>query len=206
MRKALLLVFFLSVSDAQAEQPISTTAEQCLSCHRTPSGAIDIVGLEALKSLPQEWPFLFEDQFDLNGDGIAGTMRFVSGENGPRIGVFGRSLAAGRFEDFAHIAGAAHGIEIAGPEVMDQLRAAFEARSPDPAFPFSTRAEQERFEARGCASCHVTETFEHEGRHYMPLSDFLLHDVGDGPRRTTPLWGCSTCLTAPGHAAISEDN
>jgi hypothetical protein len=33
----------------------------------------------------------------------------------------------------------------------------------------------------------------------MPLSDFLLHDLGDGPKRTAPLWGCPECLDAAGH-------
>lgn len=45
----------------------------------------------------------------------------------------------------------------------------------------------------------MTDTYEHSGRTYAPLSDFLLHDLGEGPVRTAPLWGCATCLEAPGH-------
>jgi len=171
---------------------------QCLSCHLTASGEIDIVGLSALEGLPEEWPFLFEDAFDLDGDGIAGAMRFVSGAEGPRAGLFGAALAAGRFEDFAKIAAGAHGIPIRDAAGMARIRAAFEALSPDPGPP--DPAALARFEARGCAACHVTRRFEHAGRSYMPLSDFLLHDLGDGPRRTAPLWGCPDCLAAPDHA------
>lgn len=171
---------------------------QCLSCHLTGTGAIDIVGLTALEGLPEEWPFLFEDAFDLDGDGIAGAIRFVSGADGPRAGIFGAALAAGRFEDFAKIAAGVHGIPIRDAAEMARIRAAFEALSPDPGLP--DPAALARFEARGCASCHVTRSFEHEGRTYMPLSDFLLHDLGDGPKRTAPLWGCPECLTAEGHS------
>lgn len=170
---------------------------RCLSCHLTETGEIDIVGLSAMESLPEEWPFLFEDAFDMNDDGIAGVMRFVTGTGGARAGIFGEALAAGRFEDFASIAAGAHGIVIRDAAEMARIRAAFEARSPDPDLPDPSALAQ--FEARGCAACHVTHSFEHEGRAYMPLSDFLLHDLGDGPKRTAPLWGCPDCLTAPAH-------
>lgn len=170
---------------------------QCLSCHLTPAGEIDIVGLTALAGLPEEWPFLFEDAYDLDGDGIAGAMRFVSGADRPRAGIYGEALAAGRFEDFAKIAAGVHGITIRDGGEMARIRAAFEALSPDPGLP--DPAALARFEARGCAACHVTRSFTQDGRTYMPLSDFLLHDMGDGPRRTAPLWGCPDCLDAAGH-------
>lgn len=157
------------------------------------------MGLSALRGLPEEWPFLFEDAFDLDEDGIAGQMRFVSGSDGPMIAIFGQSLAAGRFEDFASIAAGAHGLTIDGPDEMASIRKAFEAYSPDPGLPFGSAEDQARFEARGCASCHVTRRYEYNGREYMPLSDFLMHDLGEGPRRTAPLWGCADCLSAPGH-------
>ena len=172
------------------------TVTRCLSCHLT-EGRIDIVGLRALNGLPEEWPFLYEDAFDLDGDGIAGTLRFVSGADGPLPGVYGEALAAGRFEDFAEIAADVHGIPIAGAAEMARLRDTFEFLSPDPDLPDAT--DLGAFEARGCAACHVTRVFEHEGKTYRPLSDFLLHDLGDGPRRTAPLWGCPECLTAPAH-------
>lgn len=191
-----LAAALLAAGVAEAD-PRPTAAERCLFCHQRPGGEIDIVGLGAMAGLPHEWPFLFEDAFDLDGDGIAGVLRLVSGEDGPIVAWYGRSLAAGRFEDFAHIAGAAHGIDVSDPDVLAGVRAAFEARSPDPAPPAAEAVA--RFEARGCASCHVTRTFEHEDRVYMPLSDFLLHDLGDGPVRTAPLWGCPGCLEAEGH-------
>ena len=199
----LLAALGLSASAATADPGPSLpdmgggTVAQCLSCHLTAAGEIDIVGLTALEGLPEEWPFLFEDAFDLDGDGIAGVMRFVSGAHGPRAGIFGEALAAGRFEDFAKIAAGVHGIPIRDAAEMARIRAAFEALSPDPALP--DPAALARFEARGCASCHVTRRFEHAGRTYMPLSDFLLHDLGDGPKRTAPLWGCPDCLDGAGH-------
>ena len=207
MRLRLIAVLGLAATAAAADPGPSLpdmgagTVAQCLSCHLTAAGEIDIVGLTALEGLPEEWPFLFEDAFDLDGDGIAGVMRFVSGADGPRAGVFGEALAAGRFEDFAKIAAGVHGIPIRDAAEMARIRAAFEALSPDPGRP--DPAALARFEARGCASCHVTRRFEHAGRTYMPLSDFLLHDLGDGPKRTAPLWGCPGCLSAPGHPGLA---
>ncbi|MEL7300808.1 MAG: hypothetical protein AAFM92_10525 [Pseudomonadota bacterium] len=204
MRRALALSLAFLGSAAWAEPPGDGTnlVAQCVSCHLTPDGGIDIVGLAALKGLPEEWPFLFEDAYDLDDDGIAGRMRFVSGKEGPSVGIFGSALSAGRFEDFASIAAGAHGITIRGEAEMRRLNAAFEVLSPSPGLPFATDDDQARFEERGCASCHVTRTFEHAGETYMPLSDFLLHDVGDGPRRTAPLWGCPSCLKSQGHEGL----
>lgn len=185
---------------AVAADPALSPAERCLACHVDAEGRLDIVGLRALDGLPPEWSLIYEDGFDLDGDGIAGVARYVSGPDRPLAAKFGRSLAAARFEDFALIAGAAHGISITDPGAMAAVKAAFEARSPDPDLPFEDIAAQQRFEARGCAACHVTRSFEYRGRTYMPLSDFLLHDLGEGPRRTAPLWGCPACLDAPGHS------
>ncbi len=179
--------------------PVEDAVAECLSCHVDEVGRLDIVGLRALSALPPEWPFLFEDTYDLDNDGIAGTMRFVSGRDGPMSAKFGQSLAAARFQDFAHIAAAAHDIDLSAPGTMARLQAAFQARSPDPVSPFRTAEEIAAFEARGCASCHVTRSFTFEGQTLMPLSDFLLHDLGDGPRRTAPLWGCRGCIAADPH-------
>ena len=187
----------LLLAGAAEADPRWTAADRCLACHLTTDGGIDIVGLSAMEGLPPEWPYLYEDAFDLDGDGIAGVMRMVSGEAGPVVARYGRKLAAGRFEDFAKIAGAAHGIDVSDTAVLAGIRAAFEARSPDPAPPSDTALA--RFEERGCADCHVTRSFEHEGTRYVPLSDFLMHDLGDGPARTAPLWGCDECLEADGH-------
>ncbi|MEL6913197.1 MAG: hypothetical protein AAFP13_01720 [Pseudomonadota bacterium] len=195
---ALLAIAPLAVAEPLRDSGASVVAK-CLSCHMTDAGGVDIVGLAAIEALPPEWPFLFEDAFDLDGDGIAGQMRFVSGGGYPLAGRFGEKLAAGRFEDFAEIAAGAHGLSISGPEEMARIRAAFEILSPDPGLP--EPAALARFEARGCGDCHVTRTFDHDGRTYMPLSDFLLHDLGDGPVRTAPLWGCPACLDTPGHEA-----
>lgn len=192
-----VLAAALLAATAAGADPRPSAVDRCLACHLTPEGTVDIVGLGAMEGLPPEWPFLYEDAFDLDGDGVAGIMRMVSGEDGPIVARYGRALAAGRFEDFALIAGAAHGIDVSDPVVLASIRAAFEARSPDPAPP--PEAALRRFEARGCADCHVTRAFEHEGRRYVPLSDFLMHDLGEGPVRTTPLWGCPGCLDAPGH-------
>ena len=170
---------------------------RCLACHLGDDGALDIVGLDAMRSLPPEWTILWEDAFDLDGDGIAGTMRYVSGGDGPIVGLYGSGLAAGRLEDFARIAGVAHGIDVSDPTAMNAVLDAFLALSPDPA-PMDPLALA-RFEARGCTDCHVTHEFEHEGRAYAPLSDFLLHDLGEGPVRTAPLWGCGDCLEGVGH-------
>ncbi|MEO1732568.1 MAG: hypothetical protein AAFR45_02910 [Pseudomonadota bacterium] len=193
--KHLALVFgVLLASHGVVASAQMDPVQRCLSCHLTDDGGLNIVGIRALSALPSEWPYLFEDAFDLDGDGIAGRMRYVSAADGPLAAKFGQTLAAARFEDFALIAGAAHDIDLTAPGSLAAVQAAFETLSPVPSTPFPDRAAQTRFEARGCARCHVTETFEFKGRSYMPLSDFLLHDLGDGPRRTAPLWGCSTCV------------
>lgn len=196
-RAALAAALAVSAGSPGAADPRPDPVTRCLSCHLTEDGAVDIAGLAALEALPPEWPLLFEDAFDLDDDGVAGRVRHVSGDGRPLIGRYGRELAAARFVDFAGIAATAHGIPIDGTDTLDRIHEAFEARSPDPVP--TDPAALARFEARGCASCHVTEAFEHEGRIYRPLSDFLLHDLGHGPVRTAPLWGCPECLDAPGH-------
>ncbi|MGF1446709.1 MAG: hypothetical protein ACFBRM_11005 [Pikeienuella sp.] len=202
MRRAGLLgaALLIATAAAAAAAPPHAAVDQCLYCHLDEAGTLDIVGVRALAGLPAEWPFLFEDAFDLDGDGIAGAMRFVSAGERPRAAKYGQSLAAASFEDFALIAGAAHGIDLSQPAVMAAVKRAFQERSLDPQLPFATLEAQARFEARGCAACHVTRSYVYQGKTYMPLSDFLLHDLGAGPRRTKPLWGCPDCLTGPGHA------
>ena len=166
---------------------------QCLSCH-IEDGALDIVGVADLQHLPESWPLLFEDAYDRDGDGVAGRVGFVSGGGEPLIGKWGRRLAAARFEDFAKIAGAAHQIPVDG--AADAILAAFAAFSPPPVSPFATPADLAAFEEKGCAACHVTRTYRIGARAVMPLSDFLLHDLGEGEVRTAPLWGCdAACLT-----------
>ena len=199
MRVGIASVFCLFLVGASGVAEAPDPVEQCLACHIDEDGRFDIIGVRALSALPPEWPFLYEDEFDLDGDGIAGRMRYVSADPVPMVAKFGESLAAARFEDFAKIAGAAHDIDLTGPGTMARLKSAFEALSPDPGLPFADAAGQARFEARGCAGCHVTASFQFEGRRYMPLSDFLLHDLGDGPKRTAPLWGCPECLLAAPH-------
>ena len=203
MRVAPLLAALLAVAASATADPRPTALDRCLSCHEGPDGAIDIVGLSALEGLPFEWQIVHEDAFDLDGDGVAGAVRFVSGGGHPLPARYGRTLAAGRFEDFALIAGAAHGIDVSDPALLAEITSAFLARSPDPGPPPSADALA-RFEARGCATCHVTESYEHGGRRYAPLSDYLLHDLGDGPVRTAPLWGCPSCLEAEGHPGLPD--
>lgn len=195
--KTWLAVALVALTAAGAEaEPAQSTVQRCLSCHLTPDGSIDIIGLSALDALPPEWPFLYEDAFDLDADGVAGRMRMVSGAGRPLVGKYGSQLAAGRFRDFAMIAGAAHDIALSDPETLAAIEAAFLARSPAPVSPFASDGEMQRFEARGCASCHVTRSFRFDGQEVMPLSDFLLHDVGNGLKRTAPLWGCEACVAS----------
>ncbi|MEM7709458.1 MAG: hypothetical protein AAF264_01645 [Pseudomonadota bacterium] len=179
----------------------------CIACHTDPDDGFDIVGLAAMRSLPPEWPLFYEDAFDLDGNGIAGRVRHVAGHGvdagRPFVALYGRHLAAARLEDFALIAGAAHDIDLSDAAALDAVIDAFLRQSPDPMPP--DPAILARFEARGCGGCHVTDAFAHEGRHYRPLSDFLLHDLGDGPVRTAPLWGCADCLEAPGHSATLRE-
>lgn len=203
MRPARLIAGLLAAATGAAADPDPDPVRLCLSCHLVAPDRIDIVGLEALANLPEEWPFLFEDPFDMDGDGVAGEIRIVHGRDGPSVGIYGRWLSAGSFEDFATIAGAAHGVDVAQPETLAAIRDEFEALSPMPDLPSADDAALRGFEARGCTACHVTHSFEHDGRTYMPLSDFLLHDLGDGPRRTAPLWGCPSCLEGPGHPELA---
>ena len=135
MRMALLLAA-LTVSAPAHSESIKKTVEGCLSCHILEDGRFDIVGVRALGFLPNEWALQFEDAFDRDGDGIAGRVQFVSGGGEPLIAKWGGNLAAARFEDFALIASKAHAIPIGSPEALDAIKAAFEARSPEPSSPF----------------------------------------------------------------------
>lgn len=156
-------------------------------------GQLDIIGVRELGAIPPDWPMLFEDPLDRDGDGIAGRVGLVSGGGRPLLGKWGSRLAAASFSDFARIAGAAHDIAIDDPGLLGEIEAAFVALSPAPVSPFSNEAERRAFEARDCSACHVTDSYSVDGRLVTPLSDFLLHDMGEGPRRTTPLWTCAGC-------------
>ena len=187
----------LSAPSAETEKLV----EQCLACHIDKEGRFDIVAVAALEAMPDQWPLQFEDAFDLDGDGVAGRVQYVSGGGRPLIARWGSSLAAARFADFALIAGAAHAIAIDGKASLDAIQREFEARSLEPISPFTSSKERQRFESSGCAACHVTQTFEAAGVTYMPLSDFLLHDLGEGKgRRTKPLWGFKGDLWNNDHA------
>ncbi|MEL6573046.1 MAG: hypothetical protein AAFQ64_15380 [Pseudomonadota bacterium] len=190
-RSALILICVSAPALAEAD-----AVAQCLSCHIV-GDQLDIVGITALKQLPEAWPMLFEDAFDRDNDGIAGRVQFVSGADGPLIGKWGRSLAAARLEDFASIAGAAHDIPI--DDQLDEILKTFERLSPAPPNPFASQSDLRLFEGNGCADCHVTQTYEVDGMPVMPLSDFLLHDLGDGDVRTTPLWVCDAACLAFRH-------
>lgn len=198
-----LLAAAMATSSLRAE-PQPTATDQCLSCHVQADGSIDIVGLEALSALPPEWPYLFEDAYDLDGDGIAGVMRYVSGSQGPLPAKFGTNLAAAKFEDFAKIAGRAHNIVVTD-DIIEEVRRVFAARSPNPKNPFADRASLETFLKRGCADCHVTRTYQYQGQTVMPLSDFLLHDLGEGLKRTAPLWGCNGCTEVSPHVRLTDN-
>jgi len=188
-----LFWFLLWTGTASADTNALTLAK-CLSCHVTSENTIDIIGLGAIEALPPEWVFLFEDAFDLNQDGVAGQIRMVSGGGKPFVAKYGRTLAAARFEDFAQIAGVAHDISLSDPDILAYLKQQFTARSPAPLSPFRDAQHQTNFERRGCAQCHVTRQFEYDGNAVMPLSDFLLHDMGNGLKRTKPLWSCPDCV------------
>ena len=203
MKRALIaLIASTAVTLSQAD-PLPQAVSQCLSCHMQADGSIDIVGLEALSALPPEWPYFFEDAYDLDGNGIAGTMRYVSGSEGPLPAKFGTKLAASKFGDFAKIAGIAHNITLTD-DTIEQVRLAFEALSPAPSSPFATGGDLARFQARGCTDCHVTRTYEYQDETVMPLSDFLLHDLGEGFKRTAPLWGCDGCTELSPHINLVD--
>ncbi|TCP39876.1 hypothetical protein [Rhodovulum marinum] len=200
MTRTILIAAALLAAGPAQSQEVAPLVERCISCHIDDKGQFDIVGFRALQALPEEWPLLFEDAYDLDGNGIAGRAQYVSGEGQPLIAKWGENLAAARFRDFALIAGAAHGIRIDDVAQIAEVEAAFAALSPDPVSPFETPEELTKFEADGCADCHVTRTYEVDGVTYMPLSDFLLHDLGDGEKRTAPLWGCQACISGNPHA------
>lgn len=193
----LLLLLVLPQMATAQDSPVA----RCLSCHLI-GAQIDITGVRALQHLPPDWPMLFEDANDRDGDGIAGRVRFVSGGGTPRIGIWGQSLAAARFQDFAQIAGAAHAIDVRA--ALPEIRATFERLSPAPTSPFARPADRDRFVARGCNACHVLHSYTVDGQQVMPLSDFLLHDLGNGARRTAPLWGCGPRCLDTGHAGLTR--
>jgi CxxC motif-containing protein (DUF1111 family) len=87
-------------------------------------------------------------------------------------------------------------------------------------------AGRERFDAFGCAACHVPRLVTgDESMHaafaratIAPFTDLLLHDLGEGladgkhdgaagPRewRTPPLWGLGLVATVNGHTRLLHD-
>lgn len=204
MRARILAAILLATPISAVAAGPNQTIKACLSCHINRAGKIDIVGIKALDALPPDWQMRYEDAFDLDSNGIAGRIQFVSGHGKPLIAKWGSNLAAARFEDFALIASAAHAVPLENDATIKAVKDAFAARSPSPTSPFATEGERSRFKAQGCPLCHVIETFEFEGQEVMPLSDFLLHDLDDDPsgkaRRTKPLWGYRKSLWQTAHA------
>ncbi len=71
-----------------------------------------------------------------------------------------------------------------------------------------------RFTSFGCATCHLTRTYV-TGPHPLqslraqsiqPLSDLLVHDLGEGEFRTTPLWGLGLKATVRGEPRYWHDD
>ena len=95
----------------------ASLVQDCLACHIDGEGRFDIIGVRALEAMPAEWPLQFEDSYDLDGNGIAGQVQFVSGGGRPLIAKWGSNLAAARLEDFALIAAKAHDIKDQLPQI-----------------------------------------------------------------------------------------
>lgn len=71
-----------------------------------------------------------------------------------------------------------------------------------------------RFASLGCANCHLTRSYV-TGPHPLqslraqtikPLTDLLVHDLGAGDVRTTPLWGLGLKTTVRGEARYWHDD
>ncbi|WP_223640525.1 di-heme oxidoredictase family protein [Rhodobacter sp. TJ_12] len=90
-------------------------------------------------------------------------------------------------------------------------------KAPQPAALAAQAAHGESlFSTLGCAACHRPVLRTEDGRTLRPLSDFLLHDMGDGLAdgvrehlagpsefRTAPLWGLGARLRA-GHRFLHD--
>lgn len=164
------------------------SVSKCLSCHLTDNGKLNITGVKEIEGLPDTWSLLFFDPFDLNDDGISGQISIVNGGGTPLIAKWGSNLAAFKFEDFADIASEVHDININSQLEMDNIRKLFKSLSPEPIHQVLEPSTSKIFVEHGCSSCHVLESYILEEKIVFPYSDFLLHDVGYGLKRTAPLW------------------
>ncbi len=157
-----------------------------------------IIGMGLLEAIPEELIASWADPDDADNDGISGRMNIV---NGGYVGRFGYSATQHSVE--AQVLAALEGeMSVTSADISNehltqlvrymQLLAVPAARTPD----LLQHEGWDEFNDFGCADCHKTEAqtgahplVELRNQTIRPFTDLLLHDLGQGEIRTTPLWG-----------------
>ncbi len=205
-----------------------------------------LAGLGLVAAVPDAEILALEDAGDRDGDGISGRANRVLGPDGPALGRFGwKAATAGLIAQTAHAAAFDMGLtnpvypqELCPPAQADCLAAPRGGETRQGALDLPAarleaiaaylagfraplpRASDTRgaalFAGSGCTACHRPALTTAAGVTIYPLSDYLLHDMGDsladgireaaaGPAefRTAPLWGLGARLRA-GHRFLHD--
>ena len=180
-----------------------------------------LYGLGLVEAIPDEAILALADPDDIDGDGISGRAVVTAEGHVQRIASQNFSKSVLDFVKGALEAEIGITPAEAGPDLAPLIRNFITYSSPIEPLELSDRAKlgERVFNQVGCASCHTPafttssgpfrtpdgETIDVDalkGKHIVPFSDFLLHDMGptldDGVAlgqstsaeyRTTPLWG-----------------
>ncbi|MBE2278251.1 MAG: c-type cytochrome [Rhodobacteraceae bacterium] len=205
-----------------------------------------LAGLGLVAAVPEAEILALEDARDRDGDGISGRANRVQGPEGPALGRFGWKAATGDLiAQTAHAAAFDMGLtnpvypqELcppaqtdcqAAPRGRDTQQGALDLPAPRleaiAAYLAGFRAPLPRmadgrgaalFAETGCTACHRPALTTADGVTLHPLSDYLLHDMGEGLAdgireaaagpaefRTAPLWGLGARLRA-GHRFLHD--
>ena len=183
--------------------------DRCSDCHidngngqhtNTATGFLTprLVGLGLLEAIPEATIASWADPDDSDGDGISGRLSIV---DGGYIGRFGYKATQ---RDLEHqVRAAAEGeMNVTSSDISDEnvdqmvtylrLLAVPAARSEN----LDNHEGMDEFVNFGCSGCHklATTTGAHpqpelRSQGFRPFTDLLLHDLGEGEFRTTPLMG-----------------
>jgi CxxC motif-containing protein (DUF1111 family) len=215
--------------------------------HTSPRVAPQMIGLGLLENIPESTLINWEDAADADGDGISGRVNRVYDieKQTLQIGRFGwksntpniKQQCAGAFFGDMGLTSSFHPEEgcttgdCAGqanggsPEVEEKALNQVALYSSNLAVPQQRDFDNETvkrgydlFVNTGCSSCHKTNIQLNDGQIISPLTDLLLHDMGEGLAdnrndnlatgtewRTAPLWGMGLIPTVNGHQELLHD-
>ena len=181
--------------------------DRCSDCHldngngdhtNTASGFLTprLVGLGLLEAIPESTVEGWADPDDQNNDGISGKLSIV---NGGYLGRFGYQATAESLEQ--QIRGALDNemnVQNINSQFLNQMVAYVRLLAVPSARSSNLNQHEgiDEFRDFGCNNCHKLSArttrhpfMELRNQNFRPFTDLLLHDLGEGEFRTTPLMG-----------------